>query len=279
MPKTVPADVLTQFALASILPRYLLTIVTTAGVTLRYCDGFSNINFPTSGGDTYTARGFDFNTIKANLTLEVDRVQITIDNVDGGMLAYFGNIQGGRITLALVDLGKLASANNDVYQFAGIAGAPSIDEMKVSFPVLSPLVKLAAAFPNRQLSGPCPWKFDGTQCLHGGSSIKAIETDGVIEAGTTTIKIVDTSHRNEANDYWNVGMIEFTTGALDGIRRQITTSTAAGIVNLIQPLPSVPVTGVHYDIERGCDKTVRSCLKKFNNWTNFGGFKMLPKEK
>ncbi len=278
MPKTVPADVLTQFALASIQPRYLLTIVTTGGTTLRYCTGKNNIDFPSSSGSTYYAtRGFTFSTIRANLTLEVDRVQIEIDNIDGGLLTYLKEIQDARITLMLVDLGKLGSASNDIARFSGIAGAPTINISAITFPVLSPLTKLSAPFPNRQLSGPCPWVFDGTHCLHGGSTLKATETDGVVEAGSSTVKIVDATHRNEANGYWDTGTVEITSGALDGEIRQVSTSTAAGVVNIILPFSGTPAVGVTYSISRGCNKSQRDCWENHDNWINYGGFKVMPR--
>lgn len=430
MPKTLPADVIAQLAGASIRPRYLLTIVTASGVTYRYCTGYSDINFPSSGGSTFTARGFSFNSIRSDLTLQVDRVQVGIDNIDGVVLDYFADIQGATVTIALVDLGKLASASNDLVKFSGIAGAPSANSSSVSFPVLSPFSKLAAKYPTGQLSAPCPRRFDSDDCrkseliadpwfedaagedftswteqdtggdvtfaatsnpvfdegnidhhnalliaygdtpahwydayigqnvsgslvvgkqyefrvwakasksctararlsrldsshiqsnldatvgtswieLSGtftcddattqfawfsadglgvgdyiyftGAYLRRVlaETDtGTVEAGSTAVQIVDAAHRTEDAGHWDCGLVTITSGALSGEQRQVSTSDT-GEVNLIPPLPDNPAAGVTYTIARGCDKQAKTCWVDHDNWINYGGFKMLPRE-
>ncbi len=49
-------------------------------------------------------------------------------------------------------------------------------------------------------------------------------------------------------------------------------------INLWQALPYAPNPGDPFVIYPGCDKTVFSCARKFNNLINFGGFPFIPTE-
>jgi hypothetical protein len=103
------------------------------------------------------------------------------------------------------------------------------------------------------------------------------ELNGAAESGSSTVKIIDTANRGEADNYWKNGVIEFTSGNNTGERREVkdfTNSTAA--IDIIIPLPHTPGVGDTYIIERGCDKNARTCQTKFDNWINFGAFTTLP---
>lgn len=53
-------------------------------------------------------------------------------------------------------------------------------------------------------------------------------------------------------------------------------TTQNGQVQLVHPLPFVPKTGDLFTLTPGCDKTLATCIKKFNNKTNHGGFEFVP---
>jgi len=420
MPKTVQSDVKTEFQKEANEPVFLI-IIELDDTTLYFTDYSEDLNFPTSGGHTYSSWGFDFSQIKTTLSLEQDRMQFRFDNTDLVFSTTYvknNKFQGRRLTLYKVPANKLAVADNAVVLFSGDMGAPKSadgpNESNTMLMVISDFGKLRASFPGRDYSGPCRRKFDGVKCrgteiitnpgfegtyvsgvapdwtkdgtptvseettyIHGGSSAqKILNTDsfansikqgpfgengktyevtayvmrtagtgkadiadsnplgnthhyhtfsqddvfeeftfiatatgsgyiylcadntdttiiwddisrrevladpktGAVEAGSSTVLIIDTANRTEADGYWNNGIIEITSGVNDGEIRMVKESNSSGNIDIIIPLPNTPGIGDTYSIERGCDKTAMMCKMKHDNWINFGGFKALPKE-
>ena len=284
MPKSIPSDVKTVMQAAANKPVHLLKIELD-DTTLYFARSMTAVTFPTSGGQTYAAWAFLFSPIIATLTLETDRCKIEIDNTDLTFSTSYladNEFQGRRITLSKVFQDKLASADNEIILFTGEMGAPKIiDKGKkgvVQIMALSDFNTLGATFPARAYAKPCTWVFDGTECLGGGATLADPKTDGAAESGSSTTQIIDTMHRGEADDYWITGKLTMTSGNNDGERRMIKGSTnSTGAIDIIVPLPNALGVGDTYNIERGCDKTGRTCKNTFDNWINYGGFIALPK--
>lgn len=82
-----------------------------------------------------------------------------------------------------------------------------------------------------------------------------------------------------ANDYFNIGSITFTSGALNGTRPvEILDWTSGGVISLWQPLVDTPEIGDTLELRVGCSKlrksddaSVQTCLTH-NNVVNFRGF-------
>jgi hypothetical protein len=126
----------------------------------------------------------------------------------------------------------------------------------------------------------CQWAFDSTECkgyniagtVAGTTLAEAVV--GTVDASSTTILVLD-SARTEADDYWRSGIIEITSGDLDGEKAHIASSTS-GEIHLLVPLPSTPAEGVTYEMTRGCNKSSWDCIHKFDNFHNFGGYSAIP---
>ena len=97
---------------------------------------------------------------------------------------------------------------------------------------------------------------------------------GTADAGSTATILKDAA-RTEAEDYWNGGILEMTSGTNDGKRRQILTSVP-GTITLLYAFSNPIATGDTYTIKRGCDKSISSC-RDFENEINFGGFISIPR--
>lgn len=273
MPKTILAAVQTESQEDYNIPIYLVTIALDSQ-TLRYTDNNTNVVFPT-GGNTYTAIGMKFGRVKSTVTGEVDRVNFSFDNTDLTMSGYLSDedFQGKTLTLKRVFSGFLDDASKATTIFSGEIGPLSINENSFSCTVLSPLHKLERNVPCRIFQANCPWAFGGTECAADTGEL----TSQTIDSGSTTTVIKDAA-RNEADDYWRNGIIEFTSGSLDGIKRTINSSdSSGGTITLINPLSAAPSAGDTYKIKRGCNKSSSACAGTFDNWANFGGFTAIPK--
>lgn len=94
---------------------------------------------------------------------------------------------------------------------------------------------------------------------------------------TGTITAVDDNrvftdeNRTEDTGYFNYGIIEFTSGANDGLKMEIKNYTDDGEVELMLPMPYDVAVGDTYNITAGCDKRFSTCVDVFDNAVNFRG--------
>ena len=276
MPKNINATLLAEILLEKTSPTYLIEI-TLDGLTLRYTDLDTDLDFPTAG-NTYTAIGMFFDPVKSSVSMEVDRVNVSMDNIDNLLTGYVENyrFQGKVLTIKRVYLNHLALAANMIVIFAGEMGVPSLNETDFSVEVVSPLAKLSEEIPRRSYEGVCPWSFDGTECRGGGASLADEKAGQTAGAGSTIILLIDAA-RTEVDDYWNDGTIEMTSGANDGLKRKISDFDAAtDTVTLLYAFPTIIGVGDTYTIKRGCSKSESICKSRFDNFENYGGFVSVP---
>jgi len=91
-----------------------------------------------------------------------------------------------------------------------------------------------------------------------------------IAAITSSINIEVTGANGESDGYYTGGMLVAPSGA----SRFITGHTGS-VVTLTRPLAEL-VSGMAVSIYPGCDHLKDTCLNKFNNLDNFGGFPYIP---
>lgn len=94
-----------------------------------------------------------------------------------------------------------------------------------------------------------------------------------IQAGKR--QFIDIS-RIEADDYWANGILTWTSGNNAGYSSEVAASTDQGGITLWNVMPSKIELNDAYTIVAGCDKTRPTCIGKFNNIANFGGFPDVP---
>lgn len=89
-------------------------------------------------------------------------------------------------------------------------------------------------------------------------------------------EIITTDLQKET-DYFNYGIIEFTSGNAKGIGIEIKQNI--GLINKIEfqlPLNYILSIGDNFKIISGCNKNKDTCKNKFNNLLNFRGFSFIP---
>lgn len=108
-----------------------------------------------------------------------------------------------------------------------------------------------------------------------------INKDDYTSTGQITNIISDTeiitSGLQKETDYFNYGIIEFTSGNAKGIKIEIKQNI--GPTNKIEfqlPLNYVLSIGDNFKIISGCNKNKDTCKNKFNNLLNFRGFSFIP---
>lgn len=270
MPKSILAAALAKAQADTNIPIYLVEIALDSA-TLRFAVNNEDVVFPT-GGNTYTAWGIEFSRVLNKLTNEIDRIDFSFDNTDLSMSTYLAaNVfQDKTLTLKRVFSDLLGDATYSTTVFSGEIGGIAVDESLFSCTVLAPLAKLGNLVPARLYQPNCTWDFGGTECGATTGELTAQTAD----ADCTTSLVKDAA-RTEADDHWRDGVIEFTSGDLDGEKRIINKS-ATGEITVITPFSAAPSAADQYTIIRGCLKTPSDCIRKFENWVNFGGFVAIP---
>ena len=250
--------------------------------TLHFAAFDRDLSFFDPDGDaqTYTALGISRNPIKTSAETKVDSCTIRLDNVNRAMASYISDeeFRGRKIVVRKIfaDISGTWTKDDDIYMFKGIMDRPSIGEGAMEMSCVSRAGTFELECPKRGYTLLCPWKFASSGCLDGGNSAATLYNlqSGTIDAGSTTVVINDAA-RSEANDYWQYGEVEFTSGDNDDEKRTIKTSTKDDSFEVNIALDTAPSAGDTYEIKRGCDKTITRC-SGLSNSSAFGGFFTIP---
>jgi uncharacterized phage protein (TIGR02218 family) len=118
-----------------------------------------------------------------------------------------------------------------------------------------------AAFDNR-----CKLARSGT-AADGGAMVAT----GTVTAATDNTAFTDSS-RSEADDYFTMGEVTFTTGPLAGRTFEVREYDGATKTFTLRRAASLRIgVGWEYEALRGCDRTAQTCSAKFNNILNYRG--------
>jgi len=270
MAKTLTTAVQQEIAKDQNQPIHLITIE-LASQTLRYTDWDVDVEFPTGSGTIYSARGLSFDPVATSLSMEVDSVDISFDNVD----RYFSNLladnvfQGRYCTIEKTFANLLGDSNNAVTIFSGKISHPRVDQESFTIRVVSLLNSLNQEVPRRMFQAQCPWDFGGTECGLD-ITVSPYKETGTADSGSTDSVLVDSS-RTEEDNWWQYGILKMTSGSNSGIRREVKESTS-GQITVLHKFPYPIAAGDTYEIQVGCKKTFGECKDKYNNTDNFGGF-------
>jgi len=232
---------------------------------------------------TYTPLPVSRSEVTNVLDTETRALTLQMENINRTFQAFF--FQGAdfmrdkRILLRHIDLSALAAAGDAVIILDGTIASVRITEKVCQ-------LELAGAIGNlnfqtgRKIDRLCPLTFAGSLCAAGVSAatLKQEQTDTVASGSTkTSIKL---STVNNANKYYAIGELEFTSGQNIGQIRKVITwtqSTKTAVVDF--GFTYTPQVGDAIKIRRGCDKTFNECKSRYTeidavsgNTANFHGF-------
>jgi uncharacterized phage protein (TIGR02218 family) len=113
---------------------------------------------------------------------------------------------------------------------------------------------------------------DGNNLAHyqrTGKSVSAVTDNRRFTVGSVA----------DASDFFTYGEIEFTSGANDGIAREIKTHTLSGgaaVLTLQEPFPFTVAVSDQATLTAGCDRKHTTCSTRFANIANFRGEPYVP---
>ena len=115
----------------------------------------------------------------------------------------------------------------------------------------------------------CPHLLYGPICTFPRTTLQ-LETAVNITGGTT---LTSSEFSNQSDGFYTGGFVEWETAGVIN-RRYILSHSGSGIVVNI-PFQDIQ-NGANVRVFPGCDHTLNTCVNKFNNEENYGGFPYIP---
>lgn len=260
----------------------------TSGGIIREVMAFTDSTNPVSLDNIkyLPNEAFTRSAIVSESTLSVDTIDLTglIGIVNSGVEITVGDVVAGRFDMAEIrvflvnyedlTMGRLwlrrgwigdVSTTDNVYT-AEIRGMAQMLQVQT--------LELYTASCRFDL-GDSRCKFDLTGTL---PDTTPATVTGTVTAVTDRNTFDDTV-RSEVDDTFNFGFLTFTAGSNTGLGSIVKDYTFISSEFVLQEAMPFDIEGGDaYTVFKGCDKALSTCINKFDNVINFGGFPHMPGE-
>lgn len=116
----------------------------------------------------------------------------------------------------------------------------------------------------------CPHRlYDSSTCRASSTAFRAIATLSAVSGLTVSSNTFGTF----ANDHFTGGFVNWNSGSF--IESSLITAHTGNTLTLRLAIPDLTVGDV-VDAFPGCDRTINTCINKFSNVENYGGFPWIP---
>lgn len=255
----------------------LYQITLTSGTLLRWTSFDQDVlwaGYAWSADCPVLTRG----TTRVVIGVEVDTLDVTItprpaDTVAGLPLlaaARAGAFDGARLMLYRAFLAPDGSTIGTVLRFSGRFADVDLGRTALAVRINSDAEALAVQLPRNTYSPTC-----GRTLYTPGCDVSRAANTVAAAAGSGSTTSQIACSLGQGGSWWDMGGLQFTSGALAGTRRTIKTY-AGGAVLLFSPLPAAPAVGDTFAVYPGCDKTLATCQTKFSNGAKFRGCPFIP---
>jgi uncharacterized phage protein (TIGR02218 family) len=248
----------------------------------------------TVGGNVYgTQLLITRDVVTSGIGLEVQGLSLTLaprnDHPGGAVLLegfpFLSAITARTLDAARVKMSKVFTASWDdmsqgaVLWFQGRVSGPVIGRFSCDLNVNSDTEMLNVSMPRNVIQAGCVHTLFDAGCTLSKASFT---TSGTV-SGTPTV-LAFNSNLTQANAYFDLGTVKFTSGANANLSRTIKGYlNASGAVTVIRPFPTPPANGDTFTIVPTCRKTQAACSNTnaalgapFNNLTHFRGKPYVP---
>lgn len=263
-----------QFGMADL---YTITLIT--GTIMRYTSWDAVL---TAGANTFSATGplLVRGKTKTVLGTEVDTLDLEIFPSSTDMIgsltflqaAAAGALDGATVLLERAFLSGIPPVFvGSFINFSGRVADMDLTRTGIKIVVKSDLELLNISMPRNLYQPSCLQTLYDSDC---GVVRASFAQAGTVASGTNIS--VNSPGLPQGDKYFDLGYIQFTSGALTGAKRTIK-SYASKTLQLLSPMPQPPANGDLFTAYPGCDKTlgVNGCAK-FANTSRFKGLPFIP---
>lgn len=238
----------------------------------------------TYGGNTYAAAHFTHGDIQETDTL--DRHQTTIESrmFTGNPLAQlFPFFLEWPLSIEIYEVDVDGSAATNVTRvFRGeIDAAPTIRPPFIEATASSYGALLDRRLPRQLFQPTCNWSLFEADCSMALVDWTFTADVVAFTAGTLELEVENLAgpELNPPADYFAGGYLVIGTGSSAQYRMiAASTAEAGGALSLFvaTPFATAPAAAAEVTFYPGCDGRYETCRDKFDNVTNFGGFRFMP---
>lgn len=247
--------------------------------TLHFISFYRALTFFTYLGhvsQSYTPLAINRTAVKKTSKNEIERITYKVDNVNKAMGAYAAahNFRNKRIVTRLIFRDRLDSYLDTKIVFDGYIQAISFGKSTMTA-TCTPKIGSLSFEPGWPYQIECNAKFGDSFCKVNKQDAANKKT-GTATGGTSST-LIDSVNLTQADDYWNWGIVTFTSGDNTGESRKVVDfDNATNKATFDYPFDNDIVAGDEYTIYRGCDKTLAMCEDVYNNNVNYHGFHTIP---
>ena len=252
---------------------YTLCICWKITRTDAVVSGFTNHDIPV------TVDGLEYSAISGAAPTNIESTRgMAVDNLDiNGILSDVG------ITVADIEAGLYDHAELHIFE-VNYKDTTEIVKLKRGwlgevrtaesfFAEFRSLTQALQQTIGKIITPDCPHETGDGDCT---LSMVAFTFTGALTSVTDRETFADTS-RTEADDYFKYGKLTMTSGANNGLSKEVKGYTlSTGTFQLFEPFPYDQDVADTYEVEAGDDKTFATCRDKFSNAVNFGGYPHVP---
>jgi uncharacterized phage protein (TIGR02218 family) len=262
----------------------LFTITLLNGAVLRYCDGQTDIKF---GGNTFSASaaavgawkrgniltqlGAPSSTMDLEVIADTTALINSVPILTAIQLGLFGGATVKVETLLMATYGDVS--NGSIVAFLGeISDIDKVTRSHAKMKVKSLTHRLDRQLPRKLIQPSCPHTLFDSACTLNKASFAV---NKILQAGSTQTLLIPSGAFSQADGYFDLGTVLITSGGNNGFTAMVK-KHLSGQLQLNVPLPFQVNAGDTFTAYPGCDKLQSTCLNKFNNLINFGGFPYVP---
>lgn len=236
------------------------------------------------GGYTYTAGPVVSRSYRQSSRLEVDTFSLVVAGAfQFGSTSLATALLRGTFDDARIEIDHLVGAHpGDLTKapfalFVGRISGVDPDPITARIECKSDLEELSnIQLPRFTFRAQCGNAVYDANC--GLTKATWTETGFHVQSGATTSAFSSLDFNIAKQDhYYNLGVVAFTSGALNGVRRAVKEYTqSTKTVTLSMPLPQAPAAGDTFSIYPGCSRSWTTCSAVFSNTARFRGFRHIP---
>jgi len=124
----------------------------------------------------------------------------------------------------------------------------------------------------RIYSRTCDAIFGDSRC---GANTASFDSSGTVSGVVENRQMVVTGLSNDVSGYYTFGLLEFSSGANDGLKFEVKRHELGLLILWDQPPFNIAINDT-FDVIAGCNKYDTTCASKFSNIINFRGFNFIP---
>jgi uncharacterized phage protein (TIGR02218 family) len=282
--KSATTPLINLLATGSFVYANLFKITLRSGTVVLWTDADAPIQ---NGADTYLS-GPDIASSAiseqvglAATSLAINLITDSLDLISGQPIIPYicgGGFYGATVTLTRAYAPNFAAMYSTgptgaIVRFAGRMGEiTSAGGTQIQFNVDSWTILLDANMPKNVCQQACMHTLYDSGCT---LSKATFAVSGAV-SGTPSPSSFQTG-LTQADDYFSLGMVLFTSGPNNGQLRTVRSyAHTSGVVNVVLPFPFAPVAGNTFTIYPGCDLSQATCTTKFSNLAHYKATPFIP---